>query len=75
MAADQPGAHDPHAPPNAQTAMRASCAARPVKLSPERVQYLRTWLAAGGHNRPSVMRALARRIIESEQSREHIGGG
>lgn len=40
------------------------------KELPERLQAVRAWIAAGGHNRPEVAEAVARRILERGELRD-----
>lgn len=39
-------------------------------LSPERLEALRRWVEAGGHNDPAVAETVARRIIERGDVRD-----
>jgi len=40
------------------------------KPLPEHLEAVREWIAAGGHNRPEVAEAVARRILERGEMRD-----
>lgn len=41
---------------------------------PEHLEAVREWIAAGGHNRPEVAEAVARRILERGELRDDRDG-
>lgn len=42
---------------------------------PEHLKAVREWIAAGGHNRPEVAEAVARRILERGELRDDRDAG
>ena len=45
-----------------------------TKQLPEHLEAVRAWIAAGGHNRPEVAEAVARRILERGELRDERDG-
>jgi hypothetical protein len=41
---------------------------------PEHLEAVRVWIASGGHNRPEVAEAVARRILERGELRDERDG-